>query len=62
MVPYVREDAPETSRHCPMNSSVEGVVTESLQEMIARVDDFGRFNSLLLCCSVNTVGSNLVLW
>ena len=32
MVPCVREGASETSRQCPMNSSVEGVVTESLRE------------------------------
>ncbi len=32
MVPCVREGASEMSRHCPINSTVEGVVTESLRE------------------------------
>jgi hypothetical protein len=62
MVPYVREDAPEMSRHCPMNSSVEGVVTESLREDDRAWMIFGRLNSLLVCFSPHTAGSNLVLW
>ncbi len=32
MVPYVREDAPEMSRHCPRDSIRPGVVTESFRE------------------------------
>ncbi len=38
MVPYVREGAPEMSRHCPRDV---GVVTESLVSMIAAIDGVG---------------------